>query len=149
VCQTAVDVDADASKFPDDWLFPHRWGKGKKASANPLLLPGGEKAKIKFIKVGGRTSAIVEQVQKLTASAPGENNKKRTRSGNVKETVAEDASDASSELTELSDEEGPSNTRSKRSPAKSKPVQKHQPKVVSASKSGRPQRNKSAKASEE
>jgi ribosomal protein S13 len=25
VCQTAVDVNADASKFPDNWLFRHRW----------------------------------------------------------------------------------------------------------------------------
>lgn len=25
VCQTAVAVNADASKFPEDWLFNHRW----------------------------------------------------------------------------------------------------------------------------
>ena len=25
VCETAVKVDAEASKFPDDWLFKHRW----------------------------------------------------------------------------------------------------------------------------
>ncbi len=25
VCTTAVSVNADDSKFPDDWLFKHRW----------------------------------------------------------------------------------------------------------------------------
>lgn len=25
VCETAVAVNADHTKFPDDWLFPHRW----------------------------------------------------------------------------------------------------------------------------
>jgi formamidopyrimidine-DNA glycosylase len=47
VCESAVSVDADDSKFPEDWLFKHRWvfmkrklrlltnlgqGKGKKAA---------------------------------------------------------------------------------------------------------------------
>lgn len=31
VCQTAVAVDADDSKFPEHWLFKHRWAS--------LLLP--------------------------------------------------------------------------------------------------------------
>jgi len=26
VLQTAVSVDADADRFPDDWIFAHRWG---------------------------------------------------------------------------------------------------------------------------
>lgn len=30
VTRTAVSVDADASRFPDTWLFQFRWGKGKK-----------------------------------------------------------------------------------------------------------------------
>lgn len=25
VCRVAVSVNADDSKFPDDWLFKHRW----------------------------------------------------------------------------------------------------------------------------
>lgn len=28
--ETAVELDADSSKFPEGWLFPHRWSKGKK-----------------------------------------------------------------------------------------------------------------------
>jgi formamidopyrimidine-DNA glycosylase len=62
ICQTAVDLLADASKFPDDWLFSHRWGKGKKGAATTL--PSGEK--ITFITVGGRTSCVVPSVQKKT-----------------------------------------------------------------------------------
>ena len=25
VCKTAVDVNADDTKFPENWLFKHRW----------------------------------------------------------------------------------------------------------------------------
>ncbi|KAG4432944.1 hypothetical protein IFR05_011564 [Cadophora sp. M221] len=62
VCQTAVDHLADSSKFPEDWLFKHRWGKGKKDAATTL--PNG--AKLTFITVGGRTSCVVPSVQKKT-----------------------------------------------------------------------------------
>lgn len=51
VCDTAVALLADSSKFPDTWLFHHRWGKGKKDA--PTTLPSGEK--ITFLTVGGRT----------------------------------------------------------------------------------------------
>jgi formamidopyrimidine-DNA glycosylase len=35
VCRVATEVDADSSKFPDHWLFLHRWGKGKGKSQLP------------------------------------------------------------------------------------------------------------------
>ncbi|KIX95216.1 uncharacterized protein Z520_09132 [Fonsecaea multimorphosa CBS 102226] len=62
ICGTAVELLADSEKFPEDWLFKHRWGKGKKDSSNTL--PNGEK--IAFLTVGGRTSAVVPSVQKKT-----------------------------------------------------------------------------------
>ncbi|KAK3176315.1 hypothetical protein OEA41_007638 [Lepraria neglecta] len=62
VCGFAVDNLADSSKFPEDWLFKHRWGKGKKDSATKL--PNG--AKLVFLTVGGRTSCVVPSVQKKT-----------------------------------------------------------------------------------
>ncbi|KAL2419387.1 Formamidopyrimidine-DNA glycosylase [Exophiala dermatitidis] len=62
ICGTAVELLADSEKFPDDWLFRHRWGRGKKNSSNAL--PNGEK--IAFLTVGGRTSAVVPSVQKKT-----------------------------------------------------------------------------------
>jgi formamidopyrimidine-DNA glycosylase len=55
-------VLAESEKFPEHWLFKHRWGKGKKNK--PSALPNGEK--IVFLTVGGRTSAVVPSVQKKT-----------------------------------------------------------------------------------
>ncbi|PYH99100.1 hypothetical protein BO71DRAFT_247761 [Aspergillus ellipticus CBS 707.79] len=65
VCSTSVDLLADSEKFPADWLFKHRWGKGKKNT--PSVLPNGDK--ITFVTVGGRTSAVVPSVQKKTRLA--------------------------------------------------------------------------------
>lgn len=62
ICSTAVDLLADPDKFPEEWLFKHRWGKGKKDQAKTL--PNGEK--IVFLTVGGRTSAVIPSVQKKT-----------------------------------------------------------------------------------
>lgn len=67
VCDMAVDTLAESDKFPEDWLMKYRWSKGKKDSAK---LPNG--AKITFLKVGGRTSAIVPSVQKKTAAVAGD-----------------------------------------------------------------------------
>jgi len=66
--KTAVGVNADASKFPENWLFNHRWGKGKrKKEGRSLKLASGQPATIKWIKVGGRTSAYVAELQHLSA----------------------------------------------------------------------------------
>jgi formamidopyrimidine-DNA glycosylase len=65
VCQTAVDLLADSNKFPEEWLFRHRWGKGKKDA--PKELPNGEK--IIHLTVGGRTSCVVPSIQKKTGPA--------------------------------------------------------------------------------
>lgn len=55
VIEKAVSVSADAEQFPKDWLFHHRWGKGKKA-----MIKGH---KIQFDTIGGRTSAWVPELQ--------------------------------------------------------------------------------------
>ncbi|OMP88113.1 Formamidopyrimidine-DNA glycosylase [Diplodia seriata] len=67
VCDLACETLAESDKFPEDWLMKHRWGKGKK-DANKL--PNG--AKITFLKVGGRTSAVVPSVQKKTGAVAGD-----------------------------------------------------------------------------
>ncbi|KAF7716914.1 Uncharacterized protein PECH_000694 [Penicillium ucsense] len=69
VCSTAMDALADSEKFPEHWLFKHRWGKGKKD--HPKALPNGDK--ITFITVGGRTSAVVLAVQKKAGAVATEN----------------------------------------------------------------------------
>jgi formamidopyrimidine-DNA glycosylase len=61
VCVIAVGELADSKKFPEGWLFKHRWNKGKKGEELNVL-PNGEK--IVHVTVGGRTSAIVPSVQK-------------------------------------------------------------------------------------
>jgi len=68
VCSLAVETKANSSQFPEEWLFKHRWGKGKKDSTNRL--PNG--AKIVFVTVGGRTSAVVPSVQKKTGKVAGD-----------------------------------------------------------------------------
>jgi hypothetical protein len=62
VCGTAVELLGDSEKFPETWLFKHRWGKGKKDATSTM--PNGEK--IVFLTVGGRTSAVVPSIQKKT-----------------------------------------------------------------------------------
>jgi formamidopyrimidine-DNA glycosylase len=62
ICSTACELLADSDQYPEDWLFKHRWGKGKKDSSKTL--PNGEK--IAFLTVGGRTSAVVPSIQKKT-----------------------------------------------------------------------------------
>lgn len=68
VCSTSIDVLADSEKFPEHWLFKHRWSKGKKNQ--PSVLPNGDK--ITFLTVGGRTSAVVPAVQKKTGAVAKE-----------------------------------------------------------------------------
>ncbi|GJN88697.1 hypothetical protein Rhopal_001663-T1 [Rhodotorula paludigena] len=84
VTRTAVSVDADASRFPNTWLFQFRWGKGKKKAQGDegFKLPDGSTSPISFITVGGRTSAVVDKVQILPpAFAGGSGRGKKRGSG--------------------------------------------------------------------
>ena len=62
VTSLAVETLADETKFPESWLFKHRWNKGKKEV--PSALPKG--GMVSYLTVGGRTTAIVASVQKKT-----------------------------------------------------------------------------------
>ncbi|KAK5212641.1 hypothetical protein LTR41_001587 [Exophiala xenobiotica] len=103
VCNTAVELLADSEQFPDDWLFKHRWQKGKKNASNTL--PNG--AKIAFLTVGGRTSAVVPSVQKKTGPVAKEmdeaevldddDEKKPKAKGKKRKAVAEDDEDEEEE----------------------------------------------------
>lgn len=83
ICQTAVDALGDASKFPKEWIFHHRWGKGKKAT--PMNLPTGEKTI--FLTVGGRTSFVVPSVQKKTGAVAGDVPKEDIKDENIGDVV--------------------------------------------------------------
>ncbi|KAF3481440.1 formamidopyrimidine-DNA glycosylase lyase mutM [Arthroderma uncinatum] len=67
VCSVSVDLKGESSDFPTDWLFHHRWNKGKKGATGKL--PSGEA--IVFVTVGGRTSAVVPSVQKKNGEVAG------------------------------------------------------------------------------
>lgn len=68
VVSHAVDTLVEWDLFPETWLFKHRWDKGKKNG--PSRLANG--AKIEFVTVGGRTSALVPSVQKKTGPVAGD-----------------------------------------------------------------------------
>ncbi|KAF2428886.1 putative formamidopyrimidine-DNA glycosylase, partial [Tothia fuscella] len=76
VCTLACELLGDSDKFPADWLMKHRWDKGKKG-AN--VLPNGDK--IIHLKVGGRTSAVVPNVQKKTGPVAGDVTEEDMESG--------------------------------------------------------------------
>lgn len=97
VCSTSIDVLADSEKFPEHWLFKHRWSKGKKNQSSAL--PNGDK--ITFLTVGGRTSAVVPTVQKKTGAVAKEidEDANGASSKRKRDTKQEDDSDAE-EITE-------------------------------------------------
>ncbi|XP_077237953.1 MUTM homolog-1 isoform X2 [Tasmannia lanceolata] len=105
VIQYAVEVDADCSRFPFEWLFHFRWGK-KSGKVNGK--------KIEFITAGGRTSAFVPELQKLTG-VPSEKSptvKRRKQSNNEQK----DKEEAGSEEEEHPKKKG----RTTKPPAKGK-----------------------------
>ncbi|EKC99646.1 hypothetical protein A1Q2_06065 [Trichosporon asahii var. asahii CBS 8904] len=100
----ACEVNADSALFPTNWLFKWRWGKGAKkkkkavSSTNgdvkveqPAFLalvgnivtivtdvePDGSPATITFVTVGGRTSAVVTELQKMPSKKAAAAKRKR------------------------------------------------------------------------
>lgn len=93
VVKSATDVDADSHRFPAHWLFSSRWGKGK--GKDEFVLPSGKTTKIKFITVGGRTSAVIEEVQKMPKGAKTSlKTVKRTPVGSAKQKAVKDEVEA-------------------------------------------------------
>jgi formamidopyrimidine-DNA glycosylase len=62
VVRVACEANSDHDLFPNDWLFHVRWGKTEGAKVN------GDA--IKFIEVGGRTTAYVPKLQLKTDGGP-------------------------------------------------------------------------------
>ncbi|XP_019169951.1 PREDICTED: formamidopyrimidine-DNA glycosylase isoform X2 [Ipomoea nil] len=93
VIEFSVDVDADSSRFPVEWLFHYRWGK------KPGKVNG---RKIEFLVAGGRTSAYVPELQKLSGPQPAKASKKQDKKPKGKDTTA------------AADEDKPAKTTAKR-----------------------------------
>ncbi|KAI3455291.1 hypothetical protein Pfo_011954 [Paulownia fortunei] len=60
VIEMAIEVGADSSQFPSNWIFHSREKKPGKAFVDGK--------KIEFINAGGRTTAYVPELQKLTGN---------------------------------------------------------------------------------
>ncbi|KAL1298058.1 formamidopyrimidine-DNA glycosylase-like isoform X2 [Arachis hypogaea] len=84
VIQYAVEVDAECSCFPLEWLFHFRWGKktGK--------ISGKQ---IDFITAGGRTTAYVPELQKLSGSQDVKEIGKSRRQTSKKKSIDDDDED--------------------------------------------------------
>ncbi|CAI0423056.1 unnamed protein product [Linum tenue] len=135
VIQYAVEVDAESSCFPLEWLFHFRWGKkpgkviGKITSILPLnktkmfsdrSLFAVAGKKIEFITAGGRTTAYVPELQKLTGDqagkeqpAPKQKAPKRKKGKDDADDDDDDGSDGEKE-SESDEEETSTKARSNR-----------------------------------
>ncbi|KAL1565023.1 Formamidopyrimidine-DNA glycosylase, variant 2 [Salvia divinorum] len=71
VTEKALEVGADSSQFPDDWIFHSREKKPGKAFVDGK--------KIDFIKAGGRTTAYVPELQKLSGNQAVKETDKRSK----------------------------------------------------------------------
>uniref|UniRef100_A0A7N0TIJ4 Formamidopyrimidine-DNA glycosylase catalytic domain-containing protein n=1 Tax=Kalanchoe fedtschenkoi TaxID=63787 RepID=A0A7N0TIJ4_KALFE len=71
VIETAIEVGADSSQYPDNWIFHFRDKKPGKA-----FIDG---KKIDFINAGGRTTAYVPELQKLTGTQATQSAGKATK----------------------------------------------------------------------
>ncbi|KAH6827833.1 MUTM homolog-1 [Perilla frutescens var. hirtella] len=91
VTDFAVEVDADSLRFPIEWLFHFRWGK------KPGKVNG---KKIDFIKAGGRTTAYVSELQKLTGNQAVKETGKRSKRSTSGKGGSADESGSEDEPTE-------------------------------------------------
>ncbi|KAM0792335.1 hypothetical protein ACM66B_005018 [Microbotryomycetes sp. NB124-2] len=105
VTNTAVRSNAESSAFPADWLFKKRWGKGKRQD-HSFTLPDGTVTRIVFEQVGGRTSAIVEAVQKLPSGTvkPAKTTARKQKTAARRKRA--DSSEAEGETEAVLDTEG-------------------------------------------
>ncbi|OQE43122.1 hypothetical protein PENCOP_c003G08464 [Penicillium coprophilum] len=136
VCSTSIAVLADSEKFPEHWLFKHRWGKGKKNQ--PAALPNGDK--ITFLTVGGRTSAVVPAVQKKTGPVAKEIDEVKTATpANSKRKRASLKKESDSEAEETTETKKRETPKQKKTTVKSEyfKEEKAKPAVVGKRRSTR------------
>ncbi|TXG69402.1 hypothetical protein EZV62_004337 [Acer yangbiense] len=106
VIEKAIEVGADSSQFPNNWIFHSREKKPGKA-----LVDG---KKIDFITAGGRTTAYVPELQKLdgvqAAKAVGKPKKQNSKRKGSKDDDEDDGTDE----PESDREENPENVKTKK-----------------------------------
>ncbi|KAM0034832.1 putative DNA-(apurinic or apyrimidinic site) lyase, DNA-formamidopyrimidine glycosylase [Helianthus debilis subsp. tardiflorus] len=112
VIKQAVEVGADSSQYPSNWIFHSREKKPGKAFVDGKT--------IDFINAGGRTTAYVPELQKLTGDQPVKAAVKPQKKSSNKKNNDE----AESEGDEIAKPKGGKKTtqsRAKKAPAKRKP----------------------------
>ncbi|KAB2611471.1 formamidopyrimidine-DNA glycosylase [Pyrus ussuriensis x Pyrus communis] len=117
VLEKSLEVGADSSQFPSDWIFHSREKKPGKAFVDGK--------KIEFITVGSRTSAFVPELQKLSGpqaskAATKQANQKKGRGDVVNDDVDEAASDEEANENEKSKKGRKPKGQGKRASAKRK-----------------------------
>ncbi|OUZ99842.1 NatC N(alpha)-terminal acetyltransferase [Macleaya cordata] len=114
VIEKAVEVGADSSQYPSNWIFHSREKKPGKAFADGK--------KIDFITAGGRTTAYVPELQKLTGTqakkAPPSEPKKQSSDGDDEEDL--DDKEENSGETKLKKTQKKTRAVAKKPPAKRK-----------------------------
>ncbi|KAL5823333.1 hypothetical protein ACOSQ3_021312 [Xanthoceras sorbifolium] len=107
VIEKAVEVGADSSQFPKNWIFHSREKKPGKAFVDGK--------KIDFITAGGRTTAYVPELQKLNgvqaAKAVG---KPKKQTSKQKDSRDDDEEDNGIDEPESDGEENPDNVKTKK-----------------------------------
>lgn len=83
VCEFCVSIEGEVTQFPDNWLMPYRWGKGRKKQKSKTK----EGYQVDHVTVGGRTSCFVPELQKMLKNQKNED--KETKTEKVKETKTE------------------------------------------------------------
>lgn len=122
VCDTAVGCLGASDRFPSDWLFQHRWGKGKKDA--PKTLPTGEE--IVFLEVGGRTSCVVPSRQKKTGSVASDAKMERKgrKIGKKNSRFFDEDKDSDDDDVKEEEEEEEEETKKVQTKAKARPAKK-------------------------
>ncbi|GJW05634.1 formamidopyrimidine-DNA glycosylase isoform X1 [Tanacetum coccineum] len=124
VIENAVEVGADSSQFPSNWIYHSREKKPGKAFVDGNLTqltdqnmaPVGKK--IDFITAGGRTTAYVPELQKLTGDQAGkEVVKPQKRSGKKSK---DEADESESEDDKPKGRKKTTQNKAKKAPAKRK-----------------------------
>ncbi|KAK7325264.1 hypothetical protein VNO77_29423 [Canavalia gladiata] len=105
VIEKAVEVGADSSQYPTSWIFHSREKKPGKAFVDGK--------KIDFITAGGRTTAYVPELQKLSGSQDVKDTGKARRQTSKKTSLNDDNSDGIEKPT-IREEENLGSLKSKK-----------------------------------
>ena len=108
VCEYCVSVEGEVTQFPDNWLMPYRWGKGRKQEKSKTK----EGYQVDHVTVGGRTSCFVPELQKMLKNQKTED-KEKEKVKKVKK-KAEDGETKVKKDNETKAEDDGESTRTKR-----------------------------------